>query len=280
MRISMKKGKKILLIILIFVLVMTVLLLDSRYRLVVSEYTVSSEKLPESFDGFTIVQLSDLHGMSYGEGNTGLLERVRAADPDIIALTGDIADCDTDMSVIDKLLEKLSAVSSVYYISGNHEWASGTLSELQQLFEKYSVRYLRNEYELYSNGDDSMVIAGVEDPNGWEDMIKPDELMANISHEQPDSFNLLLGHRNYWAEKYPDLEADLILCGHAHGGIIRLPFAGGVIGTGFKFFPDYEAGQYELDNYTLIVSRGLGNSVPIPRFLNNPEIVVVKLKAK
>ncbi len=276
----MKKGKKFIIFILLLAAVITALLLDSRYRLVLTEYEISSEKIPESFDGFTVVQLSDLHGASYGKGNTGLLEKVRAEAPDVITLTGDIADSDTDMSVIDTLLGKLSTLCPVYYVSGNHEWAEGILPELKQLFEKHGVIYLQNEYEELRIGEESIVIAGVEDPNGWEDMISPDLLMENISSEYPDSFRLLLAHRNYWAVEYPELEADAVLCGHAHGGIVRLPFFGGIIGTGFTLFPEYEAGLYELERYSLVVSRGLGSSVPIPRFLNNPEIVLVKLKTE
>ena len=88
----------------------------------------------------------------------------------------------------------------------------------------------------------------------------------------------MLGHRNYWMEKYPDLPVELILCGHAHGGIVRIPGVGGLLSTDRTLFPDYEAGMYDNGNYTMIVSRGLGNSISVPRLMNRPEILSIELK--
>ena len=89
---------------------------------------------------------------------------------------------------------------------------------------------------------------------------------------------LLLAHRAYWAEKYPGLDVDLILCGHTHGGVVRLPFVGGLAASNMGLFPEYDAGLFELPGYTLFISRGLGNSVPLPRFLNTPELVSITLR--
>jgi len=255
------------------------LVLDSRCRLVTTHCTVTSSRLPEQFDGFTIVQLSDVHGAQFGPGNVRLLEQVRRESPDIIALTGDLADEFTDMEVIDSLLGELAGIAPVYYVSGNHEWASELLPELEPLFEKHGVNYLRNECVMLERGTDSIVLAGVEDPNGWRDMSEPDEIVDIIRDNHGDAFTVLLGHRNYWAEEYPDLPVDVILCGHAHGGIIRLPLLGGVLGTGRVLFPDYVDGVHKVGQYTLIISRGLGQSPVAPRFLNNPEIVSVRLES-
>jgi predicted MPP superfamily phosphohydrolase len=110
-------------------------------------------------------------------------------------------------------------------------------------------------------------------------MEKPDQFMERLAAGQPDTFVLLLAHRNYWVERYPDLSADLILCGHGHGGIIRLPFIGGLIDTGGGFLPEYSAGIYSSSRYRMLVSRGLGGRFPMVRFLNHPEIVVLTLKS-
>lgn len=277
----MAKRKKLsvfIKIILVLILLCGVITADSRWRIVTTEYTVSSEKLPAEFDGFRIVQLSDLHGAEFGEGNERLLKKVAAAEPDIIALTGDLADENTDLSVIDTLLDGLTDIAPVYYVSGNHEWWAGNLGELAELFDAHGVTYLRNEYVLLERGESGIVLAGVEDPNGYSDMKKPDEVVDIIRKTYPDAYTVLLGHRNYWVEEYPDLEVDIILCGHAHGGIVRLPFAGGLLGTDRSLFPDYVDGMTASGSYKMIVSRGLGGGVPIPRFLNNPEIVVLTLK--
>lgn len=276
----MKKCKiKFWQVFTLLLLLLAVLLADSAGRVVVSEYIVSSPLLSEAFDGFRIVQLSDVHGAEFGEGNGVLLEKVKEAAPDLIALTGDLIDKDTEMAAVNRLLEGLTAIAPVYFVSGNHEWGDGDFDALRTLLDKHSVTYLQNEHLLLERGEASIVLAGVEDPNGWKDMPTPEETVDIILEEQGECFTVLLGHRNYWVEEYPDLMVDLILCGHAHGGIIRLPFVGGVIGTGRELFPDYVDGAFESGRYTMIVSRGLG-SAPIPRFLNNPEIVSVTLQSE
>lgn len=279
----MKKHKtrhKLPYAVLALMLSVAALLLDSRCRLATTRYTVASARLPESFDGFTIVQLSDVHGAQFGEGNSRLLERVQSGNPDIIVLTGDLADEFTDMDVIDSLLGALAEIAPVYYVSGNHEWAAGLLPELEELFEKHGITFLRNECVTLERGGESVVLAGVEDPNGWRDMSEPDKIVEMIRKNHGGAFTVLLGHRNYWAEEYPELPVDLIFCGHAHGGIIRLPLAGGLLGTGRVLFPDYVDGAHEVGQYTLIISRGIGQSPVAPRFLNNPEVVAVTLRSE
>ena len=255
------------------------LLADSNLRVVVTEYELAYATLPESFDGFTVVQLSDVHGALFGRNNEGLLKKVRAAAPDLIAITGDLADANTDLQRVDALLADLADVAPVYYVSGNHEWSDGVLGDLAEILEARGVRYLRNEYEVLERGGEALILAGAEDPNGWADQPKPDEFIASLRRERPGDFVLLLGHRNYWVETYPALPVDLILCGHAHGGIIRLPFSGGMLAQGGRLFPDYDAGLYESGSYRMLVSRGLGNSVIPLRFNNRPEIVLIELKS-
>ena len=274
----MKKVTKALIIIAALLLLIAAGVLTSRYMLQTTEYTVVSSRLPESFDGFRIVQVSDLHGCEFGEGNERLLSAIRDAKPDIIAITGDMADENTDMAVIDRFLAGAADIAPVYYVSGNHEWWARCIPELEVLFEEYGVHYLRNEYEVISLGGESIVIAGAEDPNGPADMLSPENLVDIINSNENEPYTVLLGHRNYWVEEYPELEVDIILSGHAHGGIVRLPFLGGVLGSGFRLFPDFTAGVYESGRYSMIVSRGLGNSVVVPRFMNRPELVAVTLK--
>ena len=251
-------------------------LADSNLRLVTTSYELRFENLPAAYDGFRIVQLSDVHGAVFGEDNARLLRAVRDAKPDLIALTGDLADRDTDMADIDALLAGLTAIAPVYYVSGNHEWSGRLLGALQTLFGRHGVRYLRNEYVLLERGGEKIVLAGVEDPNGWADQPAPPEVAA-APPEGP--FKILLAHRNYWVTEYPDLPVDLILCGHAHGGVVRLPGVGGVLDHHGHFFPDYTDGVYASGSYRMAVSRGIGNTGGVPRFFNNPEIVIVELRA-
>ena len=253
---------------------------DSRDELEISRYEVASSKLSESFDGFTIVQLSDLHGAQFGEDGTELVDKVRELAPDIIALTGDFVTDEGDLEAEEKLAPRLTEICPVYFVSGNHEFGSGLAAEVRNIMESAGVKYLSNEYLTICRGEDHILLGGVEDPNAYADMLTPEELAQKMNEASPSAFKILLGHRNYWMEKYPELPVDLVLCGHAHGGLVRIPGVGGLIGTDRHLFPDFVDGEFNNGNYTMIVSRGLGNSVPIPRIFNRPEIVCVTLRAE
>ena len=255
------------------------LIKDSRDDLEISRYEVKSQKLPESFDGFKIVQLSDLHGAEFGEDGMELVEKVGSLEPDMIALTGDFVTDEGDLAAVEKLAARLVKLCPVYFISGNHEFGSGLAVKVRNILERAGVKYLSNEYLTINRGDDEILLGGVEDPLAYADMLSPDELAQKMNDAAPDAFKILLGHRNYWMTEYPELPVDLIFCGHAHGGLIRIPGVGGLIGTDRRLFPDFDAGEYNNGRYTLIVSRGLGNSVPIPRVFNRPEIVCVELSS-
>ena len=255
------------------------LIKDSRDDLEISRYEVKSQKLPESFDGFKIVQLSDLHGAEFGEDGMELVEKVKELEPDMIALTGDFVTDEGDLAAVKKLAGRLTELCPVYFVSGNHEFGSGLAVKVRNILERAGVKYLSNEYLTISRGEDEILLGGVEDPLAYADMLSPDELAQKMNDAAPDAFKILLGHRNYWMTEYPELPVDLIFCGHAHGGLIRIPGVGGLIGTDRRLFPDFDAGEYNNGRYTLIVSRGLGNSVSIPRVFNRPEIVCVELSS-
>ena len=281
------KGKKhrgrgcltALIILALIAVAAAFLIKDSREDLEISRYEVNSKKLPESFDGFKIVQLSDLHGAEFGEDGMELVDKVGALDPDMIALTGDFVTDEGDLAAVEKLAARLVKLCPVYFVSGNHEFGSGLAVKVRNILERAGVKYLSNEYLTINRGDDEILLGGVEDPLAYADMLSPDELAQKMNDAAPDAFKILLGHRNYWMTEYPELPVDLIFCGHAHGGLIRIPGVGGLIGTDRRLFPDFDAGEYNNGRYTLIVSRGLGNSVSIPRIFNRPEIVCVELSS-
>ena len=253
------------------------LLADSKYNLKITEQSLYFDKLPAAFDGLRIVQLSDLHGSQFGKDNAKLAWAVKELEPDIIVMTGDMADNKDNIDVFEGLLQKISGIAPCYYVSGNHEWGGLCMPQIQELLEKYSVTYLSNEYmPIYVNGE-KIILAGVDDPFGRADMIQPDELAEKLREEYPDDFVLLLAHRNNWVEEYCSLPVDLILCGHAHGGLVRLPLLGGMVSTKHRLIASYEKGIYHGENFVMNVSCGLGNSVSVPRFLNRPELVSIEL---
>lgn len=268
-------------IIAALIIICAALLLVGKYGLTVTRYTISSPRLPGGFDGFRIVQLSDLHGSEFGRDNKRLVRAVAGEAPDIIVMTGDFTDEGKDeLPGVKTLAKQLTEIAPVYFVSGNHDWATGGIEELADALDEAGVTFLRNTYVTLSRGGDSLILAGAEDKNGPADMMKPDRLVDIINSESPDSFIVLLAHRNQWITKYPDLQVDIIFCGHAHGGIIRLPGLGGLIGANAGILPEYDAGVFTSGRYRMVVSRGLGNSVSVPRFMNTPEVVTVILNTK
>ena len=121
----------------------------------------------------------------------------------------------------------------------------------------------------------------MDDPNGYADQKTPEELYAQIENEAPGLFTVLLAHRNDRFDQYAAAGYDFVMSGHAHGGIVRLPFAGGLMGTNREWFPERTSGLYTVGDSTLFVSRGLGNNtVPFQgfRIFNRPELAVITLR--
>ena len=161
-------------------------MLLSKYGLGVTRLELGLEGLPEGFDGFRIVQLSDLHGSRFGEGNARLIEKVRAEEPELIALTGDFLDegkTERELPELEALVRELAAIAPVYFVSGNHDWASGEAYTLFETLEAAGAVCLRNEYLRLERGGDSIVLAGVDDPNGPAEMPEPDEFVAQLRKE-------------------------------------------------------------------------------------------------
>lgn len=278
-KVRVRRRRRRGLIILIFLLaVLAFFFYDSSTRLVTEEFTVGASLIPGSFDGFRIVQLSDLHGRSFGPNNEKLIEAIMDASPDIITITGDFIDNSKSGEWAKSLLEKLVEIAPVYFVTGNHEWASGGLVELFAIMESCGVKALRNDYVVLEREGESLILAGIDDPNGYAGQKTPQELFSEIREEQGENYTVLLAHRHNMLETYASAGANLVLAGHCHGGIIRLPLIGGLLDTDRTFFPEYDSGFYIQGSTTMFVSRGLGLIFNIPRFLNNPQIAVLILK--
>lgn len=274
----------------IYFLIGTTLLIYFFYfqnnSIVVSEYTVSSDKLPQNFDGYNIVQLSDLHNKSFGENQSDIVKRVEEIEPDAIVFTGDLMDStryEEPPSLI--LMERLVERAPVYYVTGNHEWESGRFNTFEDKLKNIGVQVMRNTTEDISIGSDEIQITGIDDPaSAGGSYVKRNETEENINHsieglERKGNFNFLLAHRPEMVSLYGEYGFDVVFSGHAHGGQFRIPFVGGLIAPGQGLFPKYTSGKHKSDSTTLIVNRGLGNSVIPIRIFNRPEIVEVTLKS-
>ena len=263
-----------LLLILFF---FSISLYRSNKTLSVERYTFADPALPSGLEGMRIVQLCDLHGSSFGEDNVDLITAVAAEDPDIIVLTGDLQDApdETPPEYTWQLGASLAAIAPTYFVTGNHEWALGEVPALKEGLEEAGVTVLSNDYVLLERGGDSLVLAGIDDPNGYADQKTPEE----IRQEQgEDAYWFLLAHRNHlFAPVYSTLGAALVLSGHGHGGMIRLPFTDGLIGVDRTLFPSYTDGFYTVSGAKVFVSRGLGSSGGGFRLFNRPQVAVLTL---
>lgn len=249
--------------------------------IVTEEFSVSSPALPAAFEGFRIVQLSDLHGKEFGRDHSRLLDKVAEAQPDIIVITGDLIDRASQLDGLSVLALGLTAIAPTYYVTGNHEWAVGGVGELKALLADCGVTVLSGEYVLLEREGEVIALAGVDDPNGYADQTTARQLCARIVEEAGEVYTVLLSHRDT-VEAYGELDCGLVLCGHGHGGVFRIPLVDrGLLSTGRTLFPEYDGGLYPLEGGGwCLVSRGLGsNTVPIPAFrlFNRPHLPVAVL---
>ena len=253
----------------------------SNHSLQVERFTYRSPRLPAGFDGCVVVQLSDLHGAVFGEDNRELAGQVRELEPDYIFLTGDLLDRwrRTPHSYAVELGRALAEIAPTYFVTGNHEWALPDVPGLKRKLEAAGVTVLSNEWTLLERGGDSLVLAGIDDPNGYAGQKTPEELAAEVGGAFGEPFWLLLAHRNNcFEDQYSHLGADLVISGHGHGGMIRLPFTDGLISVERTLFPSYTAGFYEANGGKLFVSRGLGNPGPSFRLFNRPQVVALTME--
>lgn len=277
------KSKKIWIAIVIL-LVTVIWIAWGNTALELNAYTISSNKLPESFSGYRIAHVSDLHNAEFGENNALLLEMLKEAEPDMIAITGDLVDSyHTDIQVGIEFAQQAAQIAPTYYVTGNHEARISEYDELEKGLEAAGVVILKNEsVELEKDGE-YITLIGVNDPSFKTDYLFGDSISvmdANLEEisENAGEYTLLLSHRPELFKVYVANDMDLVLSGHAHGGQFRLPFLGGVIAPSQGFFPEYDAGLYVEDDTNMIVSRGLGNSLFPFRVNNRPEVILIELE--
>ncbi len=281
-----KKKKRIIILavvaaVLIRLIVWTVW---GNTALELNTYTIASEDLPETFDGYRIAHVSDLHNVEMGDGNEKLLAMLRDAEPDIIAITGDLIDSrNTDVEIALQFAEKAVKIAPCYYVTGNHEARVSEYEELKEGLTELGVIVLEDERVELEQSGETIALLGVNDPSFQTDYLFGDSETVMESKLQDlmnedDTYTVLLSHRPELFEVYVECGADLVLSGHAHGGQFRFPFVGGLVAPNQGLFPEYDAGLYIEENTNMIVSRGIGNSILPFRFNNRPEVILIELK--
>lgn len=253
----------------------------SNFTIDITHTTVVVDTLPQGFVGANIVVLGDTQAATFGDNQADLLAAVTEQTPDYIFFVGDLLDRDTpfDQAYITTLGQGLCAIAPTYYITGNHEWALGNVPELKACLTDCGVTVLSNQYVTLESQGDTLLLAGIDDPLGYADQKTPEELATEIG-DLDQACWFLLAHRNdYFLDQYSLLGADLVISGHGHGGLIRLPFTDGLVDHS-GLFPSYTAGLYEANGSQLFVTRGLGNSKGTFRLFNRPEVAVITLSNK
>ena len=267
--------------------------------LVITHIDYATPKIPSDFHGFTIVHISDLHNKAFGKEQTTLLSRVASQSPDVIVVTGDLIDrrryhLETAMDFIHGAV----AIAPTYFVSGNHEAWSGQYDVIKGQLMEAGVHVLDDDTRLITREDSALRMVGLSDPafltasylegtsiGKMEDQLRKwagsdAAAQSNATNGgEAELFTILLSHRPELFHLYHENNMHLIFSGHAHGGQFRLPLLGGLVAPDQGLFPKYTSGSHTHGDSTMVVSRGLGNSIIPLRVFNRPEIVVVTLKS-
>lgn len=243
----------------------------------ITKLTTSFSNLPPSFHQYKIVHLTDLHNKTFGNKQKTLVKKVANEKPDMIVFTGDLIDQKKGgegNSLV--LMSELVKLAPVYFVTGNHDWVSGDFSKLEKELESIGVHVLRNTIKTMDEGHETIQLVGIDDPISGNDPEKA--INQALEGNEGEEFTILLSHRPELFHLYTDYPFDLVFSGHAHGGQFRIPFIGGLVAPNQGFFPKYTSGKHTENNTTMIVSRGLGNSIIPLRIFNRPELMVVTLE--
>ncbi len=270
MKLSSLCSRKNVLILCIIVILLYII--SGFYNpLVLTRYDYTSSKVPEGFDGYRIVHISDFHCKEFGDGESDLIAMIRNAEPDLILFTGDSIDDEHSLDNYRDLITGIYDVAPIYYVNGNHEYdASAPLAEMKELNEKYQVHDLNDASVVVEHNGDSILLSGLDF------RLTMRGLRNNIDYANTTMFNILLYHGTDKFDGIAPYNYDLVLSGHTHGGIVCLPFIGGIISNQKELFPKYDSGVYTSGLSTMISSRGLGDA-SIPRFHNPREVICITL---
>ena len=280
------KNKKRIVVLTILAIILLTLIIWTAWgntALELNTYTITREKLPEAFNGYRIAHISDLHNAEMGKDNEKLLSMLREAEPDIIAITGDLIDSrDTNIEIALHFAKEAVKIAPCYYVTGNHEARVSEYNDLKEGLNELGVIVLEDEKVEIEQYGEKIVLLGVDDPSFQTDYLHGDSVtvmrgnLQELKNEEY-AYRVLLSHRPELFETYVESGVDLVLSGHAHGGQFRLPFVGGLVAPNQGLFPKYETGLYTCNSTNMLVSRGIGNSIIPFRFNNRPEVILIEL---
>lgn len=276
--------KKFFLIIIIIILSVLYLYCENN-NLQISNYSITNNNFPVEFNNYKIVQISDFHNTKSKRLAKDLVKEIKNQKPDIIVLTGDLIDANKEhMDISIDFIKEINNTAPIYFVTGNHEASINDYNELKNKLEENNVTILDNESQVIKKKSSEINIIGISDPTMKHSHYETDENIIEFELDSidynKDNYTILLSHRPELFEIYVDNDINLVLTGHAHGGQIRIPFIGGLIAPNQGLFPKYTNGKIEQDDTTMIVSRGIGNSILPFRINNRPELVLITLSSE
>lgn len=256
---------------------------------VVTHYSIGRNEAVSAEHKSKVVVLSDLHNKEYGKHNYKLLAEIRKQEPEIIVIAGDVlvGKEDASMEVAIHFMKEVVKIAPTYYGNGNHEQRLRDFpekyGEMYQVYKKAlleaGVILLENENIDIKLGDRDVSIAGLEIPHQFYEKCKVYEFDTDEIHNMlgkcSGKYQILIAHNPLYSEQYVEWGADLVLSGHLHGGVIRLPFLGAVITPQYTLMPKYNGGHYQYKGADIVVSKGIGEHTIKLRFLNRPELIVL-----
>ena len=236
------------------------------------------------------VMISDLHGCQYGRENSQLLAAIKEARPDMIVIAGDVitADIHEKFDKTMDFLKQLKEQHPVYYAYGNHEQKISLYKNYKDMGERFEkalaetgIKPLRNTH--VDIADRGLAIYGLEIEHDYYKRAAvralPDHYIEKLlGHQKEDSYTVLLAHNPEYFPDYAEWGANLVLSGHMHGGIIRVPFLGGFISPSLRLFPKYDGGLFTDEKTSMVLGRGLGSHTPKVRLFNPAELIIVELE--
>lgn len=274
-------------IFLILILYFVIVMIMDTHRFVERYYTIKTPKINRDL---RFVFISDLHNKTFGKENETLCKRIEELKPDGILLGGDIltAHPDEDYSVALQLVRRLAKDYPVYYGEGNHEHRLHLYEDVYgDMGKRYegelkasNISIMRNEKAVSENWN--IAVTGLSIDRSYYKRFRKIKMETSyvtelVGKPDTDRFQILLAHNPQYAESYANWGADLTLCGHVHGGLMKLPLLGGVISPNLTLFPKYDGGEFRFGEKRIIVSRGLGTHTLPVRIWNPGELVVINL---
>ena len=291
--------KILLYIVIIFIIFIAFVICESireHSYFKIKKYKITNDKIPESFKNKRVIMFSDLHNACYGKDNEKLYSKIKEINPDFIIIGGDMPVANSKNSNLNmktaSFVASLSDIADIYYGVGNHEKRMQESEHLIKDWERYrsiisdykgkhNIYYLDNKKFSVSKNGDKINIYGLDLEMAYYERFSKHKLSGKTIREMlgdinNDEFNILIAHNPEYFNSYISWGADLVLSGHIHGGMVRLPLFGGVISPKLRFFPYYDYGLYEKDNKIMILSGGLGSHSIKLRLNNVPEVVIIE----